>query len=55
MDDAMPRLAKAVAGVIADELEFQQGMNRTQEQLAMLLADRLLDDFDIREHPDHRE
>lgn len=56
MDDGVRRsLASELAAVIADELAAQEGMGRTQEQLAVLLADRLLDGFDICPEPRARD
>jgi hypothetical protein len=42
-------LASALASVIADEIAAQRGVERSDEELAPLLADRILDGFDIRD------
>lgn len=41
-------LASELATVLADEIDAQRAMGRSDEQLAVLLADRLLEGFDIR-------
>jgi hypothetical protein len=53
VDEQVDRdLMQRLVAVIAEELEPQAGMERRPERVPMLVADAVLDHFDVRAKPD---
>ena len=47
MEESTRRLCAALAAIIADEMEAQVAMKRALDEMPDLIADRILDHFDV--------